>query len=51
MAGQTNLSRMAKVSDDEIYAIRKGRELDDVKSEALRSFAAKVTTQPWCCRQ
>ncbi len=43
MAGHTNLSKMAKVADADIYAIREGRELDDPKLEALRSFAAKVT--------
>lgn len=43
MAGHTNLSRMAKVADADIYAVREGRELEDPKLEALRSFAAKVT--------
>lgn len=43
MAGHTNLSKMAKVADADIYAIREGRELDDPKLEALRSFAANVT--------
>jgi len=43
MAGHTNLSKMAKVAEADIYAIREGRELDDPKLEALRSFAAKVT--------
>lgn len=43
MAGHTNLSKMAKVADADIYAIREGRSLDDPKLEALRSFAAKVT--------
>ena len=43
MAGHTNLSKMAKVADADIYAIREGRVLDDAKLEALRSFAAKVT--------
>lgn len=43
MAGHTNLSRMAKLADADIYAIREGRKLADPKLEALRSFAAKVT--------
>ncbi|MCW6512512.1 carboxymuconolactone decarboxylase family protein [Lichenifustis flavocetrariae] len=43
MAGHTNLSKMAKVADADIYAIREGRALKDTKLEALRSFAAKVT--------
>ncbi|MFG1243441.1 carboxymuconolactone decarboxylase family protein [Xanthobacter sp. V7C-4] len=43
MAGHTNLSKMAKVADADIYAIREGRRLDDAKLEALRGFAAKVT--------
>lgn len=43
MAGHTNLSKMAKVADDDIYAIREGRALGDAKLEALRNFAAKVT--------
>ncbi|MFA5965670.1 MAG: carboxymuconolactone decarboxylase family protein [Sphingomonas sp.] len=43
MAGHTNLSRMAKVADADIYAIREGRELADPRLEALRRFAAQVT--------
>jgi uncharacterized peroxidase-related enzyme len=43
MAGHTNLSRMAKVSDDAIMAVRDGRPIADAKLEALRHFAAVVT--------
>lgn len=43
MAGHTNLSRMAKVSDDAIAAVREGRPIADTKLEALRRFAALVT--------
>ncbi len=43
MAGHTNLSRMAKVDDDAIAAVREGRPIADPKLEALRQFAAKVT--------
>jgi uncharacterized peroxidase-related enzyme len=43
MAGHTNLSRMAKVSDDAIMAVREGRPIADAKLEALRQFAAVVT--------
>jgi uncharacterized peroxidase-related enzyme len=43
MAGHTNLSRMAKVSDDAITAVREGRSIADAKLEALRHFAAVVT--------
>ena len=43
MAGHTNLSRMAKVSEDTIAALRKGRPIADAKLEALRRFAALVT--------
>jgi uncharacterized peroxidase-related enzyme len=43
MAGHTNLSRMAKVSDDAITAVREGRPIADPKLEALRRFAALVT--------
>ena len=43
MAGHTNLSRMAKVSDDAIAAVREGRPIADAKLEALRRFAALVT--------
>ncbi|MCW2085833.1 putative peroxidase-related enzyme [Bradyrhizobium diazoefficiens] len=45
MAGHSNLSRMAKVDPEEIAAIREGRPLADAKHEALRQFAAKVTSQ------
>jgi uncharacterized peroxidase-related enzyme len=45
MAGHTNLSRMAKVDDDAILAVRGGRPIADGKLEALRQFAAKVTRQ------
>ncbi|GGC33219.1 carboxymuconolactone decarboxylase family protein [Asaia siamensis] len=43
MAGHTNLSRMAKVDDASIGAIREGKALADPKLEALRKFAALVT--------
>jgi len=45
MAGHSNLSRMAKVDPEEIAAIREGRPLADAKHEALRQFAANVTSQ------
>jgi uncharacterized peroxidase-related enzyme len=45
MAGHTNLSRMAKVDDDTIAAVREGRPIADQKLEALRQFAAKITRQ------
>jgi len=45
MAGHTNLSRMAKVDNDAIAAVREGRPIADPKLEALRQFAAKVTRQ------
>lgn len=43
MAGHTNLSRMAKVDNDAIAAVREGRPIADPKLEVLRQFAAKVT--------
>jgi len=43
MAGHTNLSRMAKVDDASIEAIREGKPLADPKLEVLRKFAALVT--------
>jgi len=43
MAGHTNLSRVAKVEPDVIFAVREGRPIADPKLEALRQFAAKVT--------
>jgi uncharacterized peroxidase-related enzyme len=43
MAGHTNLSRMAKVDDNHIQAVRDGRPITDSKLEALRAFAASVT--------
>ena len=43
MAGHTNLSRMAGVSEDAIAAVREGRPIADAKLEALRRFAALVT--------
>jgi uncharacterized peroxidase-related enzyme len=43
MAGHTNLSKMAKVDDATITAIREGRPVADPKLEALRAFAATVT--------
>src|SRR5260370_24418031 len=46
MAGHTNLSRMAKVDDAAIAAVREGRPIGDAKLEALRPFAPKVTRQP-----
>jgi uncharacterized peroxidase-related enzyme len=45
MAGHTNLSRMAKVDNATIAALREGRPIADAKLEALREFAAKVTRQ------
>lgn len=45
MAGHTNLSRMAKVDEAAIQAIRNAQPVADPKLEALRSFAAKVTRQ------
>jgi uncharacterized peroxidase-related enzyme len=45
MAGHTNLSRMAKVDNDSIAAVREGRAIADPKLEALRQFAAKITRQ------
>lgn len=43
MAGHTNLSRMAKVGDAVIAAVREGRPIADPRLEALRAFAATVT--------
>jgi uncharacterized peroxidase-related enzyme len=43
MAGHTNLSRMAKVDNAVITAVREDRPIADAKLEALRRFAAKVT--------
>jgi uncharacterized peroxidase-related enzyme len=43
MAGHTNLSRMAKVDNAAIAALREGRPIAGAKLEALRQFAAKVT--------
>ncbi|QPF83808.1 carboxymuconolactone decarboxylase family protein [Bradyrhizobium genosp. L] len=43
MAGHTNLSRMAKIGNAAIAAVRDGRSIADAKLEALRQFAAKVT--------
>ena len=45
MAGHSNLSRMAKVDPEVIAAVREDRPIADVKLEALRQFAAKVTRQ------
>ncbi|WP_445678735.1 carboxymuconolactone decarboxylase family protein [Radicibacter daui] len=45
MAGHTNLSRMAKVDDATINAVRDGQPVGDAKLEALRQFAAIVTRQ------
>ena len=45
MAGHTNLSKMAKVEDSAIAAVRDGRPIADAKLEALRQFAAKITRQ------
>ena len=45
MAGHTNLSKMAKVEDSAIAAVREGRPIADAKLEALRQFAAKITRQ------
>lgn len=43
MAGHTNLSRMAKVDDATINAVREGLPIADARLEALRRFAALVT--------
>lgn len=43
MAGHTNLSKMAKVDDAAIVAVREGRPIADAKLQALRHFAAQVT--------
>ena len=43
MAGHTNLSKMARVDDAVIAAVREGRPIADARLEALRSFAATVT--------
>ena len=43
MAGHTNLSKMAKVDDAAIAAVREGRPIADARLEALRAFAASVT--------
>jgi uncharacterized peroxidase-related enzyme len=43
MAGHTNLSRMAKVDDAAITAVRSGLPINDARLEALRTFAATVT--------
>jgi uncharacterized peroxidase-related enzyme len=45
MAGHTNLSKMAKVEDSAIAAVREGRPIADAKLEALRQFAARITRQ------
>jgi uncharacterized peroxidase-related enzyme len=45
MAGHTNLSRMAKVDNATIAAVREGRPIADPKLEALRDFAGKITRQ------
>src|SRR5229473_1880979 len=39
MAGHTNLSRMAKVDNAAIAAVREGRPIADARLEALRQFA------------
>src|ERR1700747_1874127 len=43
MPGPPNPSRMAKVDNAAIAAVREGRPIADAKLEALRRFAAKVT--------
>jgi uncharacterized peroxidase-related enzyme len=45
MPGHTNLSRMAKVDEAAIAAVREGRPIADTKLEALHQFAGKVTRQ------
>lgn len=45
MAGHSNLSRMAKVDEAAINAVRNGTPINDAKLEALRRFAALVTRQ------
>jgi uncharacterized peroxidase-related enzyme len=43
MAGHTNLSRMAKVDDATIDAVRNNTPIADARLEALRQFAATIT--------
>ncbi|WP_051386786.1 carboxymuconolactone decarboxylase family protein [Bradyrhizobium sp. ARR65] len=45
IAGHTYLSRMAKVDNDAIAAVREGRPIADPKLEALCQFAASITRQ------
>lgn len=45
MAGHTGLSRMAKVDEAVIQAVRTGAPIADPRLEALRRFAALVTRQ------
>lgn len=45
MAGHTMLSKMAKVDDAAIAALRDGKPLADAKLDALRQFAGKLTRQ------
>jgi uncharacterized peroxidase-related enzyme len=45
MAGHTNLSKMAKVEEAAITAVREGRPIADARLEALRQFAARITRQ------
>lgn len=45
MAGHTGLSRMARVDDAVIAAVRNGHPIEDARLEALRQFAARVTRQ------
>lgn len=43
MAGHTGLSKMAKVGEEVIAAIRAGNSIADARLEALHRFAASVT--------
>lgn len=45
MAGHTNLSRMAHVDNNAIEAVRQGLPIADVRLQALRVFAGKVTRE------
>lgn len=44
MAAHTTISKMQRLPDDVIEALRKGESIADEKLEALRVFAAKVNT-------
>lgn len=44
MAAHTTISKMQRLPNDVIEALRKGESIADEKLEALRVFAAKVNT-------